>query len=208
VLAFLKGWTINFFPGENQSAIGQYICDQMRAPYFPVETETWWADTRYLPPKRRPLVERAFKVRCFNVHHPGTTYGYRIDATGKSIVYVSDNELGFIAKLIDKRMAEFDHCEQTLLEEMKREEKDRAIEFMSGVDLLIHDAQYTPEDYAHKRGWGHSCYLDTVNFAIEANYDDEMVAQIHQHSLELVKEKGSSLECLLAVEGLSIDLDD
>jgi phosphoribosyl 1,2-cyclic phosphodiesterase len=215
-----QGLDHKFFPGENQSAIGRYICDQMRAPYFPVETETWWADTRYLPPKRRPEVEHAFKVRCFNVHHPGKTYGYRIDATGKSIVYVSDSELGFIAKSIDKRMAEFDHCEQTLLEEMKREEKDRAIEFMSGVDLLIHDAQYTPEDCAHKHGWGHSCYLDTVNFAIEANvknlflfhhdpnYDDEMVAQIHQHSLELVKEKGSSLECLLAVEGLSIDLDD
>ena len=154
------------------------------------------------------MVERAFKVRCFDVHHPGTTYGYRIDATGKSIVYVSDNELGFIDKSIDERMAEFDHCEQTLLEEMKREEKDRAIEFMFGVDLLINDAQYTPEDYARKRGWGHSCYLDTVNFAIEANYDDEMVAQIHQHSLELIKEKGSSLECVLAVEGLSIDLDD
>jgi hypothetical protein len=40
-------------------------------------------------------------------------------------------------------MPEFDHREQTLLAEMKREEKHRAIEFMSGVALLIHDAQYT-----------------------------------------------------------------
>ena len=91
---------------------------------------------------------------------------------------------------------------------------------MSGVDLLIHAAQYTPEDYAHKRDWGHSCYLGTLNFAIAANvknlflfhhdpnYDDEMVAQIHQHWLELVKEKSSSLEYVLAVEGLSIDLND
>tara|TARA_Y100000588_G_scaffold294451_1_gene314359 strand:+ start:1381 stop:1578 length:198 start_codon:yes stop_codon:yes gene_type:complete len=39
---------------------------------------------------------------------------------------------------------------------------------MTGVDILIHDVHYTPEAYDRKRCWGDSCYIDTVNFAIEA----------------------------------------
>ena len=218
--AFIPGFRINFFgPGENQAAIGEYLADQMRAPYFPVETETWLADIRYLPPGQRPVIEGDPRVQCFNVHHPGTTFGYRIDAAQKSIVYVSDNELAFIDQSINERISEFDDREQMLLEEMKREEKDRAIEFMSGVDFLIHDAQYTPQDYARKRGWGHSCYVDTVNFAMEANvktlflfhhdpnYDDVMVTKIYEHCLALIEEKGSNLDCRLATEGLIIDLE-
>ena len=220
VPAFLQGWTINFFgPGEDQTIIGEHISDQMKAPYFPVETETWLADIHYLPADRQPVLDGDIRVQSFNVHHPGTTYGYRMDACGKSVVYVSDNELAFIDQSIDERMPEFDDREQALLEEMKREEKDRSIEFMAGVDILIHDAQYTTEDYSRKRGWGHSCYIDTVNFAIEAgvktlylfhhdpNYDDRMVDQIYQHSLELIREARSSLKCHLATEGLCVDLD-
>ena len=63
-----------------------------------------------------------------------------------------------------------------------------------------------PEDYARKRGWGHSYYMNTVNFAIEANVktlflfhhdpndDDDMVDRIYEHCLRLIKEKGSSLD--------------
>jgi len=81
---------------------------------------------------------------------------------------------------------------------------------MTGVDILIHDAHYTPEAYDRKRGWGDSCYIDTVNFAIEAevgtlylfhqgpNDDDEAANEVYQHYLESIKDQVSSLSCQLA----------
>ena len=106
-----------------------------------------------------------------------------------------------------------------MLEDMRREERSRALEFMQGVDILIHDAQYTPEDYQKKRGWGHSCYIDTVNCAIDAgvkslylfhldpNYSDVAVERMHAHALSLVAARGSPMQCLIAREGDVVPLD-
>jgi len=220
VPAFVPGWKITLFaPGNNQAEVARHLANQMKAPYFPVETETWLADIRYLVPRGEPLEVGPIRIEYFNVHHPGSTYGYRIHAAGKTIVYASDNELAFINQSIDSRKQEFDENEQRLLEEMKEEEKYRLIEAMAEVDLLIHDAQYTPEDYEKKRGWGHSCYIDTVNCAIEAkvknlylfhydpNYPDDVIERMHRRSLALVRKRGASMGCHLSREGMVINLE-
>ncbi len=220
VPAFVPGWRLKFFgPGETHLDIEQHISDQMKAPYFPVETETWLADISYLEPDDDGLQIGPIHVDHFNVHHPGSTYGYTIETCGKRIVYASDNELAFIDQSIDDRKQEFDEREQRMLEDMRREERSRALEFMQGVDILIHDAQYTPEDYQKKRGWGHSCYIDTVNCAIDAgvkslylfhldpNYSDVAVERMHAHALSLVAARGSPMQCLIAREGDVVPLD-
>ena len=103
---------------------------------------------------------------------------------------------------------------------MKEEERRRVREFMQDVDVLIHDAQYTPEDYQKKRGWGHSCYIDTVNAAMDAgvkdlylfhldpNYTDVQVDAMLAHSREIIKDTGSTMRCHVAREGMRIDLGD
>ena len=113
---------------------------------------------------------------------------------------------------------EFDAHEQDLLDAMKEEERRRVREFMQDVDVLIHDAQYTPEDYQKKRGWGHSCYIDTVNAAMDAgvknlylfhldpNYTDIQVDVMLKHSQEIIKAAGSKMRCHVAREGMRIDL--
>lgn len=220
VPAFTPGRTINFFgPGETKREMESNISDQMKAPYFPVETETWLAQIRYMSPRHRPLAVGPITVDPFNVHHPGSTYGYRIEAAGKTIVYASDNELSFINQSIEARKGEFDEHERELLEEMKQEEYSRTIEFMQGVDLLIHDSQYTPEDYLKKRGWGHSCYVDTVNAAIDAgvkelfmfhldpNYNDEFVDALHAEAVRIIAERKSDLICHVAREGMIVPFD-
>lgn len=217
--AFSSDWTINVFaPGGSKGEVERHISEQMRAPYFPVETENWLATINYLEPNNGTLNFGPIEVNPFNVHHPGSTYGYRIDARGKSVVYASDNELSFIAGSIDRRRNEFQADERVLLEQMKNEERQRAIDFMHGVDVLIHDSQYTPEDYQDKRGWGHSCYVDTVTSAIDAqvrnlylfhldpNYDDVQVERIRRHALEIVAERGSGMACHIAREGTVVPL--
>ncbi len=221
VPAFMPGWKVHIFgPGDEPADLESRLAAQMKAPYFPVETETWLADVSYHTPHPVPAQIGELSVSSFILHHPGITYGYRLEVNGKTIVYAPDNELSFIDRSIEKRKAEFDQDEQTLLNDMKQEDKSRNIEFMTDVHMLIHDAQYTVDDYARKHGWGHSCFIDTVNSAMDAGvkhlflfsheptYDDEQIEAMHRQTQELIHERGSSMVCHVSREGMLIDLED
>ncbi len=139
--AFSSEWKINFFgPGDTAADIEQRLSDQMKAPYFPVEIGTWMANIRYLDPQARGLVHGPIGVSYYNVHHPGVTYGYRIQVAGKSVVYVSDNEVQFLKTSIAKRIHEFDADEHELLERMVSEQRSAEVSAIEGVDILVHDA--------------------------------------------------------------------
>ncbi len=217
--AFSPDWKIKFFgPGDSAAEIERRLSDQMKAPYFPVEIETWMAAIEYLDPNVDGLQHGPLNVRHHNVHHPGVTYGYRVEVAGKSIVYMSDNEIDFLKSSIARRYDEFDAEERRLHARIQREERAAELLAVRGTDILIHDAQYTPADYARKRGWGHSCYVDTVNFAIDAGvkalylyhhdptYDDAKVAAIHRDCEQLIGERGSDMSCVIAREGLTVEL--
>ncbi|MEP1123470.1 MAG: MBL fold metallo-hydrolase [Ilumatobacter sp.] len=75
------------------------------------------------------------------IPHIGRTVGYRIEWNGRSIAYLSDHQQPCDGTLAASRGA-FDLCRD--------------------VDLLIHDAQYTPAEFATKCDWGHC----TVGFAV------------------------------------------
>lgn len=217
--AFSPDWRIRFFgPGDTAADIERRLSDQMKAPYFPVETETWMADISYVEPHRNGLRHGPFEVTHFNVHHPGVTYGYRVRIADKTVVYISDNEVQFLKTSIAKRIHEFEADEHELLERMVSEQRSAEVGAIEGVDILIHDAQYTPHDYSKKRGWGHSCYVDTVNLAIDAgvgclylyhhdpNYTDDQVAAIHRDCLQIIAERKSSMECHIGREGMQVRL--
>ena len=220
VPAFVPDWDISIFgPCQAGKDIEEYVSAQMRAPYFPVGTETWLAHINYHEPSPDHKIEYGpLHIAYENVHHPGTTYGYRIKANGKTIIYISDNECLFLEKSITQKYDGMSSEEKELYESMRREEYEAELKLIEGADILIHDAQYTPEDYKSKRGWGHSCYIDTVNTAIAAgvkelylyhhdpNYDDKHMEEIHQHSQQIVRERKASLICHLAREGTIIDL--
>lgn len=217
--AFSPSWKIKFFgPGDTARDIEKRLSDQMKAPYFPVETETWMADIDYVEPHDKGLEYGPIKISYFNVHHPGVTYGYCAEVNGTRVVYVSDNEVHFLKSSVAKRIHEFDEDEHELLERMVSEQRSAELSSIENVDILIHDAQYTPHDYDKKRGWGHSCYVDTVNLAIDANvkclylyhhdptYNDDQVSAIHRDCLQIVKERKSDMECHVAREGMKIEL--
>ena len=48
-------------------------------------------------------------------------------------------------------------------------DKNTEFEFVKNVDILIHDAQYTPKEYENRFQWGHSPFDFTVNVALQAN---------------------------------------
>jgi ribonuclease BN (tRNA processing enzyme) len=72
--------------------------------------------------------------------------GFRFREGKHTMVFITDNELGAAR---GRRIPEF-------------------VEFVQGCDLLIHDAQYRPEEISERRGWGHSTYDEVVALAKEA----------------------------------------
>ena len=86
------------------------------------------------------------------------------------------------------------------------------------MPTLIHEAQYTPEEYPSKRNWGHSTYTYVVELAAAARvrklflthhdpaHDDAFVADIEQRARQLAQRLGSNLEVSCAYEGCEIEV--
>ena len=82
------------------------------------------------------------------VCHPGPTVGYRISENGKAVVYLPDHEPALGARPFPEDAA-----------------WTSGFELAEEADLLIHDAQYTSEEYEEHVGWGHSSLSQAVAFA-------------------------------------------
>jgi phosphoribosyl 1,2-cyclic phosphodiesterase len=117
----------------------------MAAPFFPLAFDAAAATKEFRQfESYSPFEIGPFLIRPFPLRHPQGCSGFRIECHGQIVVYATDYEHG---------NAESD---ATLLEHA------------SGADLLIADAQYTPEEYPHRIGWGHSTWLEAAETAKQA----------------------------------------
>jgi len=94
----------------------------------------------------------------------------------------------------------------------------RHAEFVSGADLLIHDAQYTAEEYPAKVGWGHSSVEYVVNLGRFAQVkkvalthhdplrDDDAIDRLVANIQAKLRENASSLDVFAAVEGQVVEV--
>ncbi|HSL59633.1 MAG TPA: MBL fold metallo-hydrolase [Acidimicrobiales bacterium] len=114
----------------------------MTPPYFPVTVDQLHGDIRFSDLDDKDVVEiGSARVHARAVPHVGLTLGYRIEWDGVSVAYVSDHQ-----QPADDSF----------------EVDDAVLELCEGVDLLIHDAQYTVEEFQQKASWGHC----TVEYAV------------------------------------------
>ena len=79
--------------------------------------------------------------------HPGATVGYRIEADGGSLAYLTDHEPALGSDLASPP------------------EWTSGFAVASGADVLIHDCQYTQDEYAARVGFGHSSVDQVARFA-------------------------------------------
>jgi len=114
---------------------------QMSAPFFPVDFDDVADQVRVREPRvGEPFAIGGARVTMAKLNHPDPVYGYRVEMRGASVVYATDTE----------HFA----CVDPGLVRLAR-----------GADLLIYDAQYTPEEYPGKVGWGHSTWEAAVALA-------------------------------------------
>lgn len=98
--------------------------------------------------QKGPLRIGEARVEGIELQHPQGGMGFKITEGQGTFVFLTDNEL--------RRDAW-----------PGRSPPDYAC-FCEGADLLIHDAQYRPEEMGSRRGWGHSDFLSAVDLALEA----------------------------------------
>lgn len=129
-------------PSQPEGGLSCVLGDLVRPPFFPVPLENILSDFQFHDvADGETFAIGDVEVRTRVVRHPGVTLGYRIEADGQSIAYLPDHQ----------QPARGEACD------------DGALELCEGVDVLVHDAQYTDFELEHKRDWGHS----TVDFAVE-----------------------------------------
>jgi phosphoribosyl 1,2-cyclic phosphodiesterase len=148
------------------------FASQSDTPYFAVPFDQVQAEVNF-----RELVEGArfeigpVKVRCTRLNHPWIAMAYRLDYDGASLAYVTDTA-PFRDILIEQ---EFIRQPPRPGDPLKPEDaakleamRDGVLRLCEGADLVIYDTQFTPEEYAQKPHWGHSCPDDAIEIAAAA----------------------------------------
>jgi phosphoribosyl 1,2-cyclic phosphodiesterase len=109
-------------------------------------------------------------VKTKYLNHPVMCLGYRFEYEGKSIVTAYDHEPFVNIFPTDPENPNYDEDNAMEGELAAKEENARMLEFYRNADILIHDTQYTVDEYrAGKIGWGHSTYEYTIEAACQAD---------------------------------------
>ncbi|HSR97070.1 MAG TPA: MBL fold metallo-hydrolase [Kofleriaceae bacterium] len=132
---YVPGFRVDIASGPNGvMSTHEAIRSLFRAPFFPVD----FADianqvaVREVPGNDRFTIGEV-SVTMARLNHPDPVYGFRLEHGGHAIVYATDTEHFACVDPTLKKLA-------------------------AGADILIYDAQYTPEEYPTKVGWGHSTW--------------------------------------------------
>jgi ribonuclease BN (tRNA processing enzyme) len=128
--------------------VSKMLAATMAAPYFPLPLAKVKAAIEYPALCAGSFEVGGLRVETIPLCHPNGGVGYKFTEAGRSLVFLTDNELHHF------------HPNGRALEEYRR--------FCQGVDLLIHDAEYTPEEYDQVKGYGHSSYLHALDLALAA----------------------------------------
>ena len=183
---------------EGEGDVAGALEGQMVHRYFPIGLRQMAAtlDFHHLDHGEHQVA--GVQITVAPLVHSSTTVGYRVETAGRSVVYLTDAEPRRVDDVIvvDPEM----------------------LGLAAGADVLIHDAQYTDEEYPGKIGWGHSPLGYVVDFAIQAGvkrlvlfHHDPMSSDARLDALlQLARERaaaaGARLEIDAAYEGLEIEL--
>lgn len=148
VPAFIPGYEIHLYASPNlDKDLESIFRGQLDRAYFPVQMEDMQAKLEFHHFEKAPVEIGGIRVSWEYMVHPGATVGYKIEIGDKTIAFVPDNEFlkGYLGA-----------PHHITMEHELAAINRKIIEFFSDVDTLIHEAQYTNEEYADKIGWGHS----------------------------------------------------
>jgi phosphoribosyl 1,2-cyclic phosphodiesterase len=194
------GWKLRFWgPPSTTATLRERVSRYLSPPLFPVGLAEAPADAVFEDVPREPWRVGSAVVEAQVVEHRGPTLGYRIEEGGRVLAYLPDHEPYLTAALDDE----------------PRWISGWALS--AGADLLLHDSQYTEDEYPHRLGWGHSSVVHAAAFARASGVrrlamfhhdpmrSDRALEELYDQVAEIVREDQEPP--LIAREGLAFTLD-
>jgi len=199
-------WTV-YAPGGGDRKLQSALAGQMSYEYSPINLDALSADVAY-----KDLTEGVFEIGPIRIttqylNHPALTLGFRFETEKAIVVYACDHEPHSLYPLDAPPGTEPIHHEDR-----------RHVRFLEGADLVIHDAQYTLEDFPAKAGWGHTPLERAVDYAIRArakhlifthhdpDRDDDAVDALCVAARERASAAPDTLKVDAAAEGMVVEL--
>ncbi|WP_320042911.1 MBL fold metallo-hydrolase [uncultured Desulfobacter sp.] len=133
----------------------------MRMPFFPVGLTAFNADIRFEKSLNDRFSIGSLDIETIPTSHSQNSLGYKFMENGKTFVFLTDNELGYI------------HPRGRTVKEY--------IDFTKDADVLFHDTEYTDNEYLNKNGWGHSCLSDVLDLSVKASVGQLGLIHLNQN---------------------------
>jgi phosphoribosyl 1,2-cyclic phosphodiesterase len=134
-------------PPSSVRSLEERLARYLSAPLFPVELGDLPATFVFHDVEDEEWEIGGARISAAPISHPGATVGYRIQADGTSFAYLPDHEPAVGVEL-----------------DLLTSDWISGFGLAEGVDVLIHDAQYTDTEYLGHVGWGHSSLSQAVSF--------------------------------------------
>lgn len=208
--AYYKNFQIIVYgPPARDKSLKDLFKFQMNSEYFPVPLGDLNAQI-VMQEVREPFRLDDLQITSFYMNHPAMTLAFKIFDGEKTFVFATDNE--------PYRYTLHAARKDPLAAQYGAELDQKFVDFITGADVVVCDAQYTQEEYRSKIGWGHSPIESVVEFAIKAHvkqlalfhhdpsHDDAAIDAIVLHAQRLISLQKSSVQCFGAAEGMEIKL--
>jgi len=182
-------------PSHGDITMRELISTQMEGVYFPIRIKEFASRVYFRDLKEQEFNIDLIKISTLLLNHPGYCLGYRLEYKGKSICYVTDNEL----------YPETNQFHNGIF-------KNKLLNFVNATDVLITDCTYTDEEYENKMSWGHSSVNQVVKLADRAgvravylfHHDPDQSDSEIDRKLELaqalLEKKKSKTKCIAPME--------
>ncbi len=185
--------------------------DLLAYEFFPIRLDEVQANIKFHEIHDRTPIKltKNLKIDFHFTFHPGMTYCFKVYTKNQIIGYATDNEV---------LMGYTGHPNDIKLSSPILDPHRSLIEFFSECDLLIHEAQYTSDEYKNKIGWGHSSipnasvllkYTKVPEWIVthhDPQHDDKFLIQKQFFHRSTLKESNISCHVSYAFDGLTISI--
>jgi phosphoribosyl 1,2-cyclic phosphodiesterase len=199
----------------SHAGLRRTLAAAVESPFFPIPLREMAGNITVEELSDLSFRVGALRARAALLNHPGGGVGYRLDSRHGSVAYMPDHEV----PCPPRDGAPTGPRELSPGVTARFRARDAAVrDMLRGVDVLIHDAQYTVEEYHERVGWGHSCVDAVVAMATECRVgrlilfhhdpdrNDEQVDLMLKKAREQAAALGSELVIDAAREGMELHL--
>jgi phosphoribosyl 1,2-cyclic phosphodiesterase len=179
-----------------QGNLEKILSKAMSPPYFPVRYDSLRATINYSRECQDSFQVDSIEIFPIRLSHTNSGSGYKFVEDGKTFVFITDNELGHRHK-----------SGMTF---------EAYAEFANNADLLIHDAEFTPEEYAATKTRGHSNYLDALRLGLSADVGrlglfhhnrgrkDQELDRIVRECRNIIDDRNSDMTCFALTQNTEL----